>query len=102
MVTGLVTLVAIAILQHIQKNKKQNENVKKEMKEGFENNYASLDILPLTRPKENNPVMNVLLPQIQDEPQRPATAPAFNPVIEDEINEKTQEFVVNNFDNKDG
>ena len=102
-VTGLVTLVAITILQHVQKNKKQNENVKKEMKEGFENlTKPSLDIMPLTRPKENNPVMNVLLPQIQDEPQRPAAAPAFNPVIEEEINDKTQEFVVNNFDNKDG
>lgn len=45
-------------------------------------------------------MMNVLLPQIQDEPNRPAAAPSFNPTIEKEINSKTQEFVVDTFDEK--
>ena len=46
--------------------------------------------------------MNVLLPQIQDEPNRPPAAPAFNPVVVEDINKKTQEMVVNNFDDKKG
>lgn len=103
LVTGLVTLVAIAILQHVQKKNETKENVKKAAKEGFQSlTKSSLDSMELTRPKEKNPVMNVLLPQIQDEPNRPAAAPSFNPVVEKEINKKTQEFVVNNFDDKEG
>lgn len=102
-VTGLVTLVAIAILQRVQKSNETKDNVEKAVKEGFQSlSKKALDTLPLTRPVETNPVMNVLLPQIQDEPQRPAAAPSFNPVIEKEINKSTQEFVVNNFDNPDG
>ena len=102
-VTCLVTLVAIAILQHVQKKNETKENIEEAVKEGFQTlTKKSLDTLPLTRPTEKNPVMNVLLPQIQDEPNRPAAAPSFNPVIEKEINDKTQEFVVNNFDNPDG
>ena len=102
-VTCLVTLVAIAILQHVQKKNETKENIEEAVKEGFQTlTKKSLDTLPMTRPTEKNPVMNVLLPQIQDEPNRPAAAPSFNPVIEKEINDKTQEFVVNNFDNRDG
>ena len=37
-------------------------------------------------------MMNVLLPQIQDNPNRPA-APAFNPVIVEDINKKTQKWL---------
>lgn len=102
-VTCLVTLVAIAILQHVQKKNETAENIGNSVKEGFQTlTKKSLDALPLTRPSEKNPIMNVLLPQIQDEPNRPAAAPSFNPVIEKEINSKTQEFIVNNFDNPDG
>ena len=102
-VTGLVTLVAVAILQHVQKKNDTKDNLEQAVKEGFQTlTKKSLDSLPLTRPTENNPVMNVLLPQIQDEPQRPPAAPSFNPVVEEEINKSTQEFVVNNFDNPDG
>lgn len=102
-VTGLVTLVAIAILQYVQRRNDTKENVEKAVKEGFQVlTKKSLDSLPITRPDEKNPAMNVLLPQIQDEPQRPAAAPSFNPIVEKEINEKTKEFVVSNFDNPDG
>jgi len=102
-VTGLVTLVAIAILNHVQKTKETKENVKEAVKEGFQSlTKKSLDAMPLTRPKECNPVMNVLLPQIQDEPNRPPAAPAYNATVEKEINKSTQEFVVNNFDDKNG
>ena len=33
--------------------------------------------------------MNVLLPEIQDQPKRKPAAPAFNKEVEREINEKT-------------
>ena len=46
--------------------------------------------------------MNVLLPQIQDDPNRAAAAPAFNPIIEKEINKSVENSVVANFDDKTG
>lgn len=102
-VTGLVTLVAIAILNHVQKTKETKENVETGLKEGFQSlSKKSLDTMPLTRSKENNPLMNVLLPQIQDDPHRAPAAPAYNATVEKEINKSTKEFVVSNFDNPDG
>jgi uncharacterized protein (UPF0147 family) len=102
-ITGLVTIIAVAILKYLKRDEDIKENVKKAAKEGF----ATLDRETLSRmsfetPTADNPLMNVLLPQIQDDPNRPAAAPAFNPVVVEDINKKTQEMVVNNFDDKKG
>lgn len=94
-ITGVVTLGAIVLLYLIQRGKDTN----KSQKEGFsnpevykvlKNNY--------TQPTEQNPIMNVLLPEINDNPNRNRAAPAYNPAVEKEINEKTQEFVSDTFD----
>ena len=96
-ITGLVTLGAIIILFQIQKNsisKKELEN------EGFtnSNNYKN-NLRTFQEPTINNPAMNVLLTQINDEPNRKPAAPAFNPVVENKINKDTQQFVDSNFGN---
>lgn len=100
-ITGIVTLVAIVILRTLKKN--DSSNVLKNVEEGFTNlSPSELDQIQFERPTEKNPMMNVLLPQIQDRPDRPAAAPAFNPTVVKEINAATQEMVVNNFDDKTG
>ena len=66
----------------------------KQVKKGL-----TLPPLNFTMPTKENPLMNVLVPQIQYDPERNAAAPSFNPVIEEEINKKTQDFVVEQFDN---
>lgn len=89
LITGVVTLVAISLLYYFEKQ----QSIKKEIsvKEGYENlSKPALDVMKYTRPTTNNPLMNVLLPQIQDNPKRASAAPAANPVIEREINEKTK------------
>jgi len=102
-VTCLVTLVAIAILQYTQRESVTKADLQEAAKEGFETLSAGqLAAINYTRPSAENPVMNVLLPEIQDNPTRPAAEPAFNPVVEKDINRKTQEFVVNQFDDKQG
>ena len=53
----------------------------------------------LVNPTVKNPLMNVLLPEIQDEPKRKMAAPAYNRAVEKKINEDTQNMVVSNFDN---
>ena len=100
-ITGIVTIIAIIVLRTVKAGSSDKQS--KEVSEGFANlTPPELDEIQFTRPKENNPMMNVLLPQIQDEPNRPPAAPAFNPTIVKEINAATQEMVVNNFDDKNG
>ena len=50
--------------------------------------------LTFQAPTPQDPLMNVLLTDIQDHPKRPAAEPAFNPQVEHAINESAQQFVV--------
>lgn len=100
-ITGGVTLAAIVILYKIQH---VNSFKKITSKEAFMNMKMKTnpDIYNLlkdnyTQPTETNPAMNVLLTDIADNPDRKAAAPAYNPAVETEMNNKTKEFVVNNF-----
>jgi hypothetical protein len=90
LLSGLATLGSIIILYLIKT--KQNK------KEGFTRNDI-YDILKpnYTEPNIRNPVMNVLLPEINENPNRGAAEPAFIPIVEEDINEKTKQFVKNNF-----
>ena len=50
-----------------------------------------------TNPENKNPLMNVLLPEIQDNPERNQGAPSYNDKVKDLINESTKNFVKKNF-----
>ena len=90
MLSGLVTLGAIILLYKLKSAKKP--------KEGF-SNAEMYTILKndFTEPAVGNPVMNVLLTEIDDNPQRKEAAPAFNPIVEANMNKKTKQFIINNF-----
>lgn len=89
LVAGGATIIAIVALKYA------HNNTPKETPEGFAN------LTKYTEPSQSNPLMNVLLPQIQDDPTRPAAEAAYKPDVIEQINKCTQEMVVNNFDNKD-
>lgn len=100
LITGLVTLAAILILYQIQ----SRVSVKMSTKEAFMNmnNNTNPGLYTVikdnyTQPTVTNPAMNVLLTDIADDPDRNTAAPAYNPIVESEMNEKTQKFVSNNF-----
>lgn len=96
-VTGLVTLVVIILLYKFKTEKKHPEP-----KESFTNlNLYNAIKGNLTMPTEINPAMNVLLPQIQDNPSRSEAAPAYNKFVEADINNSTKEFVRKQFDDPD-
>ena len=89
--TGIITLGIIILMHRIKKKECKG-------KEGFtdprlynimSNNY--------TLPTEKNPAMNVLLTERKDNPNRNAAAPSYNKEIEGKINDKTQKFIVDNF-----
>lgn len=85
----VVTLVIIVIMH----NSKKSELIKRQLKEkiikeGFSNPEPSIEYKPnVTQPTKNNPLMNVLLTDIKDNPERPAAQPSFNPTVESKINE---------------
>ena len=96
---GIVTLAVVAILYHVQSNKAKTDEKAKELppkiKESFTNSVLYNEVKDdYTNPKENNPMMNVLLPEISYNPTRNEAAPAFNTEVEKKINNSTKDYVV--------
>jgi len=80
-ITSIITLLVVIIFYQIKKKKK------KKVKEGFNKaNFFNLKGNQFTQPTKKNPVMNVLLTEINDNPKRPEAAPAYEPSVENEIN----------------
>jgi hypothetical protein len=99
MVSGFVTLVAIVILYLMNKQNMFQKLCDVTKNEGFSNSNHIKEIDDsVTQPKPNNPMMNVMLHEIHDNPDRKPAAKSFLPVVEDKINEATKEFVADNFD----
>lgn len=96
--TGLITLCVIVLLYYTKKSH-PSDNLSGTT-EPFTNPilYNSLKS-NFTNPTEKNPLMNVLLTEINDKPNRKRAAPAYNRAVEKSINENTTDFVVSNFDN---
>ena len=87
LVTGIVTIIALVILFKSQKQKTKIS--KKILKEGFTGPHLYNKVYHhFQQPTRQNPLMNVLLPEIQYNPQRKPAAPAFNPKVEKKINRK--------------
>ena len=95
----VITLAVIAVLYHVQSNKAKEDEMAKEkpskIKENFTNSVLYNEVKDdYTNPKQNNPMMNVLLPEISYNPTRNEAAPAFNAEVEKKINNNTKEYVV--------
>jgi hypothetical protein len=99
--TGFITLGVIAILFYAREKNPLDGGAKSQKHtEGFTNpQLYQATKNNFTNPTEKNPFMNVLLPEIQDNPKRKKAAPAYNRAVEKKINEDTQNMIVSNFDN---
>jgi hypothetical protein len=90
LLSGAGTIVIIAIIYKTQKHKRAKHSINKQvLKEGFANvaNYEKHKT-NFTEPTKQNPLMNVLLTDINDKPKRKPAAPSFNRNVEKKINEK--------------
>jgi len=97
-ITGAITLGVIIFLYYA-KSLKQDDK-KKQVKEAFTNPSVYNAVkCNFTNPTKRNPVMNVLLPEIKDDPKRKMAAPAYNRAVEKQINNETEDFVISNFNN---
>jgi hypothetical protein len=102
LITGLITLVVIIIIYFIERKKQQNSNMS-DLNEGFANQdkYVAQP-MPLnkniyTSPTITNPAMNVLLTEIDDNPQRKPAELAYEPAVDANINKQTIDMVKKNF-----
>lgn len=97
---GFITLASIIVLYLVQ-NRSSSKNL--DIKEAFTNNLSSdyeLNKNNFTKPSATNPLMNVLIPEILYDPKRKPAAPAFNPVVEEDINKSVKEFIEKPFNDK--
>lgn len=90
LITGIITLGVIVIFYLIEKNKSDK-------KENF------ISTSPLTgsifdKPDKENPLMNVMITDYDDNPNKKPAAPAFDEEVEPLINKKTKDFVISQFD----
>jgi hypothetical protein len=86
MLTGIVTIVSIIVLFHVQQYKE---------KEQFTNSET---LKEYTQPSPNNPCMNVMLHEIHENPERPRAAYAYEESISDKIDEMTKQFITKDKD----
>lgn len=92
LISGILTLGVIYYMYN--KNRVTKDTIKTIAKEGFTSKKA-FEIMKHNFEKPNviNPMSNLMLPEIQDNPHRKSAPPAFNPKIEHEINENTKEMI---------
>jgi hypothetical protein len=94
-ISGLVTLVVIALYFKVEISNKNKQKVL----ENFDN-ILNEEGSNFTQPIENNPLMNVNLPEIKYNPERKMAAPSFDNEVKKEINNKTLNYIEKNIDNR--
>jgi hypothetical protein len=96
LITGIVLICILLVLNYIyNKRNKISRPI-----EGFAGLNQTNTLT--SSPSKTNPMMNVLLPEIQDDPKRPPAAPSYRPKTIANINKSTQNMVVDTFDNPEG
>ena len=92
------SLVCISVIIIFHLYKKRDSSL---IKENFTNDdiYNKLSH-NFTNPNNQNPLMNVQLTEIQDNPEREEAAPSYNKNVEKKINDTTKEFIKKSFNNE--
>ena len=99
---GLVCILVISILYHFKTNSKEGliNNINR-VKPILGNPFVyQINKDNFSQPTEKNPLMNVLIPEVKDNPCRKSAGPTFNPIVEKQINQSVKSLVTDNFDNK--
>jgi hypothetical protein len=94
LVSSVITLVVIVIIYKSKKNDILKKNINK--KEGYENLNTEIKKQSLVNSNNKNPLMNVLLTDIEDNPTRKDAAPSFNKKIKNMIKENTKKIGLDN------
>ena len=89
-ITALVTIGVIVILYKSNAGKRKKKKSIGVIKEGFETikEKYEKEKSNFVEPTKKNPLMNVMLPEIEKNPKRKQAAPAYDESIEEKINDK--------------
>ena len=102
-ITASVCLLVLVVLWKNKETGDYQAKTNAARAEGFQDMQRDdINRVRWTRPTTKNPLMNVLLPEIKDNPKRLPAAPAYNAVIETEINAATQKATVDSFNDRSG
>lgn len=99
---GCIALASIIVLYLMQTNISKKSTSSK-INEAFSNSLSkeyNLNKNTFSKPTSNNPLMNVLVPEIYYDPKRNAAAPSFNVDVEKNINNSVKEFIEKPFNDK--
>ena len=98
-----ISILSIIGFYYFKTNKNMNLLINK--RENFENfeNLTKKEIIDadLVVPTDNNPLMNVMLTDIKDNPNRNSAAPSANPDIQEDITKKTINLTKKSFNDND-
>jgi hypothetical protein len=86
-VTSIITIIVIVAVQMIKKRETLKDNINN-IAEGFKTTPNN----DFVKPTKNNPMMNVLLTDIKDSPNRASANPSFAPKINKDIKTKVKEI----------
>lgn len=94
----LAAVISILVWRYTAKPDEQDEVLKEglAMRKHLEADNV-LEPPKYTKPTKENPMMNVLVPEVQFNPERLSAEPSYDPKVEKDINNKTQDFVVEQF-----
>tara|TARA_R110002072_G_scaffold76776_4_gene179812 strand:+ start:3739 stop:4464 length:726 start_codon:yes stop_codon:yes gene_type:complete len=102
LIAGIVTLIIIIFLYYsYSRINNKNEgfmNINQKSNEKLDKIY--LNPKYFTQSTVKNPLSNVDLPEIKDNPKRNAAPPSYNKKVEEKINNNTKEFIAKNFDDE--
>ena len=98
-VTGIVTLIIIIFIYYSSNKSEGFVNIT------YNNNNSKLDKIYLdnkyfTQSTIKNPLSNVQLPEIVDDPKRKQAPPSYNTIVEEKINNNTKDFIKKNFNDE--
>ena len=88
-VSAIVSLIVLVIIFK-SKNKIIKEGLTNEMDNDNSSNLKEILQKEFTMPTQKNPVMNVLMNEYHDNPQRKPAAPVYNEDVHQEMNEKAK------------
>jgi len=94
-IMGVLTLGIIVALHYFYLTKRDETVLDGAIREGFTSPrlYERMENT-FTKPTPSNPLMNVTLPELNEDPHRKAAAPAYNPLVERDVNKAAKKQIV--------
>ena len=99
LISGIITIVALIFINYLDKNNEPFTNIRNKMNNKLDKIYLNSNYF--TQSTVKNPLSNVKLQEITDNPKRKDAPPSYNKKVEQQINNNAKEIIRKNFNDKD-